>query len=230
VAEVDHRGLAHGPISGWIRRDTFSGILMFGGRNFEPAVRPRITMTFDGRIREEFAAAPGAFLRFVSVPFMDGGRPIEYVRVNIGAEPPVRVAVEQFDVSRTRPIFGFGDGWHELELNPRTGARWRWLSERGELPFRSPADTALTLHLEGESPLKYFSRASHLTVRSGERVVFRDVLSSDFSLTIPVPPLAGPLVLETDQTYVPAEHGWRRTADRRHLGLRIFRCELRLAR
>jgi hypothetical protein len=172
---------------------------------------------------------PGAFLRFVPVPAdVDLGRS-EYGRLDIQTDPRSSVAVEQFDVSSSRPLLGFGDGWHEQEFNPRTGARWRWLSGRGELPFRSPAESALTLRLEGESPLKYFSRASHLTVRSGDRVVFSDVLSSDFSLTIPVPPSSGPLVVETDQTYVPAEHGWRRTADRRHLGLRIFKCELRLA-
>ena len=45
--------------------------------------------------------------------------------------PAARVAVEQFDASSTRPLFGFGDGWHEQEFNPRTGLRWRWLSQRG---------------------------------------------------------------------------------------------------
>jgi hypothetical protein len=130
-------------------------------------------------------------------------------------------------VSAARVVFGFGPGWHEKEFNPRTGARWRWLSERGELPFSPPTSSGFALHLEGESPLKYFSRASRLTVRVADRVVFSEALSSDFSLRIPLPPSTGPIVLETDQTYVPAERGWRRTGDRRHLGLRIFKVELR---
>jgi hypothetical protein len=234
VAEVDHRGLAHGPISGWISRDVLGGVLMIGGRSFDPTLRPNLTAVFNvagtnGRSFVSETLTPGAFLRFVPVPADVDLERSEYGRLDIQTDPRSSVAVEQFDVSRSRPLLGFGDGWHEQEFNPRTGARWRWLSGRGELPFRSPAESALTLHLEGESPLKYFSRASHLTVRSGDRVVFSDVLSSDFSLTIPVPPSSGPLVVETDQTYVPAEHGWRRTADRRHLGLRIFKCELRLA-
>jgi hypothetical protein len=58
-------------------------------------------------------------------------------------------------------------------------------------------------------------------------VVFDDTISSDFSITVQLPAGAGPIVLETDQVYVPAERGWRRTADRRHLGLRIFKVELR---
>jgi hypothetical protein len=34
------------------------------------------------------------------------------------------------------------------------------------------------------------------------------------------------LTIETDQWYVPAETNWRPTQDRRHLGLRLFECEL----
>jgi hypothetical protein len=39
---------------------------------------------------------------------------------------------------------------------------------------------------------------------------------------------AAPIVLETDQVYAPADRS-RRTADRRHLGLRIFKCELKIS-
>ena len=35
--------------------------------------------------------------------------------------------------------------------------------------------------------------------------------------------------IETDQWYVPAETNWRPTADRRHLGLRLFECDVRPA-
>ena len=54
-------------------------------------------------------------------------------RLAVSATSGARVAVEQFDASATRPLMGFGDGWHEQEFNSRTGVRWRWLSERGEL-------------------------------------------------------------------------------------------------
>ena len=62
-------------------------------------------------------------------------------------------------------------------------------------------------------------------VRSGERVVFDKPLSADFSLNIPIEGSA-PIVLETDQYFAPADRS-RRTSDQRHLGLRIFKCELR---
>ena len=147
------------------------------------------------------------------------------------------MGVEQFDVSSARPIMGYGEGWHEQEFNPRTGLRWRWLSEKSELRLRMPAARA-RLHLEGESPLKYFSRGSRLVVRAGRVVVFDKTLSEEFSLDIPIGTeasllSAGPwteetISLETDQVFAPADRS-RRSADRRHLGLRILKCELRPA-
>ena len=232
VADADHRGPSRSPISAWIRRDLPGGVLMVGGRSFDATSRPKLTVELGGDERPVTSffsetLSPGPFLRLLALPSdVDFGR-AEYGRLNIRADVGSTVAIEQFDVSRDRPILGFGEGWHELEFNPRTGVQWRWLSERGELPFRSPTPSGLSLHVEGESPIKYFSRGSRLTVRVGDRVVFNQVLSSDFALTIPLPEATEPLVLETDQTYVPAERGWRRTADRRHLGLRIFKCELR---
>jgi hypothetical protein len=99
------------------------------------------------------------------------------------------------------------------------------LSERGELRFGS-ATPRLTLHLEGESPRTYFSRGSRLVVRAGDRVVFDDVLTTDFALDIPIPNGTELVTLETDQVFQPADRS-RRTTDRRHLGLRIFKCDLR---
>src|SRR5262249_61637039 len=95
------------------------------------------------------------------------------------------IEIEQFDASRRRPIWGFGEGWHEPELNPRSGARWRWLSERGSLDL-IPPPTPLTLHIEGESPRKYFGRGSRLVIRWREAVVFDRVLVDDFSLDVPI--------------------------------------------
>jgi hypothetical protein len=122
--------------------------------------------------------------------------------------------------------------------------RWRWLSEHGTMRMRVPLRRIsrdqfeapdVVLHIEGESPLTYFSRGSMLTVRSASRVQLTRPLNSDFALDIPVTDL-GPanesniseseMTLETDQVYVPAERS-SRTQDRRHLGLRIFKAEFR---
>jgi hypothetical protein len=109
------------------------------------------------------------------------------------------------------------------------------MSERGELRYHVP-DTSrgVDLHLEGESPLTYFSGPSQLTLRVGDNVLRQMTLVSDFVLDMRIRPeelqgTDGVIALRTDQTYVPAERS-RRTGDRRQLGLRIFTCELRFAK
>ncbi|HEX3644631.1 MAG TPA: hypothetical protein VHT95_03440, partial [Vicinamibacterales bacterium] len=61
-----------------------------------------------------------------------------------------------------------------------------------------------------------------LTVRSAGRVILTRVLNADFVIDLPIPDPRLPIVLETDQVFSPEDRS-RRTADRRHLGLRIFR-------
>ena len=165
----------------------------------------------------------------------------EYVHVTVSATPLARVAIEQFDASRSRGVLGFGDGWYEPELNPATGQRWRWLGGRGELRYLTYDESGATLHLEGESPRRYYPRESRIIVSaqvaagagasaSVVSVVLRDVtVGDDFSFDVRVPGSTQPstIVVETDQTHVPSETSWRSTLDRRRLGLRIFKCELR---
>jgi hypothetical protein len=52
--------------------------------------------------------------------------------------------------------------------------------------------------------------------------VLTRVLNADFVIDMPIPDPRQPIVLETDQVFSPADRS-RRSADRRHLGLRIFR-------
>src|SRR5262249_16236514 len=229
VAPVDKRGLAFGPIhAGVSRRALSNGMLMIGGRVFDPAIHPRISVEVDGRTIADETLMPGAFLRFVRLPSADfeaiAGA---YSALTIATVPPAPVAIEQFDVSNSRTLIGYGDGWHEQEFNPVTGARWHWLSERGELKLSGAVQRPpVTLHVEGESPRKYFSRGSRLVVRSRDRLVFDRVLGHDFSVDVPIAEPTDSIVLETDQIYVPADRS-RRTQDRRPLGFRIYTCELR---
>lgn len=224
VADADRRGLAFGAIHGRLATSTVGGQIVFGGRNFETGMRPRVEVRVDGRAVDAFEAPPGAFVRAAAIPAGNGR---SAATIAVSATPPSRVAIEQFDASATRTLIAFADGWHEQEYSPGTGLRWRWLSERGDLRVVSPRPVGgLVLHLAGESPLKYFSRASTLVVRADGEPVFNAALSADFSLTIPISRPAALITVETDQTYVPAERS-RRTQDRRHLGLRIFSCEIR---
>jgi hypothetical protein len=232
VSQVDRRGLSRGAIDAWIARETLSGTLVVGGRNFDPAAQPRLEVLVNDRVQDSSVVAPGYFLRFIPLDQRSDAQ-ADFAKVTIRTTPPSRVGIEQFDASSDRAVFGYGQGWLEPELNPQNGLRWRWLSERGELRIRAPARAStLTLHLEGESPRKYFSRGSRLVVRSGQRALIDRVLSSDFAVDAVVPMTAESgrdvtITLETDQVFVPAEHGWRRSGDRRHLGLRIFKCAVR---
>jgi hypothetical protein len=212
------------PTGGRLSRAALGGTLMIGGRNIAgpPAT---VTLNIEGSIAPIVVPAqPGPFLSFVPLPDGIPARS-DYLPFSVQSTPGSQVMLEQFDASKRRVVSGFGNGWHEQEYNAQTGLRWRWLSERGELQLRSP-DPNVRLHLAGESPRKYFSRGSRLVVRSAGAVVFDGTLSSDFSLDITIPNATDVITLETDQIFVPGDRSGR-TGDRRHLGLRIFRCEIR---
>jgi hypothetical protein len=240
VAEGDRRSPAAAPILAWVERSALGGAMIVGGRNLDASGPPQRVVVSDDDAGRQLAAAqvsPGAFL-LTLLPEAPSHDAPDYVTLSVRASPGSRIALEQLDVSASRPILGFGTGWHEQEYNPDTGFRWHWLSERGELKIRLPpreptARAAYVLHVEGESPLRYFSRGSHLTIRAGDLVLEQRILDANFSFDSPIPAdlqdgRFGTLVLDTDQTYVPADRS-RRTADRRRLGLRVFKCEIRPA-
>jgi hypothetical protein len=225
-----------GPIEAWVK----SGFraMVIGGRNLAgngPPARITVTTEQNPDPLDAFVANPGFFLRlltFLPPPSsaLDGRH---YEKVSVLAPVGSHVAIEQFDVSSDRPVFGFGEGWYEQEYNPASGLRWRWLSGRGELRFHASPGAAVVLHLEGESPLRYYRRPSRLVIRVGERVVREETLSADFSFDTVIPSelvrsQVGAITFDTDQVHVPAERS-RRTRDRRSLGLRIFKCQLRTA-
>ena len=111
----------------------------------------------------------------------------------------------------------------------RTGRLWRWTSERAAIRLHAAAQP-LTLRLQGA--FETSAAAAHIVLRAGDRIVAEREVPREFEVAIPVSAdlIAGQgetvLTLETDQWYVPAERNWRPSKDRRHLGLRIFRCEI----
>src|SRR5260370_8575659 len=114
---------------------------MRGGGGSDPPRGPRLAVTVNRRPLVDETLMPGAFLKFVSLPLAQRAADApEYDTLSVTTTAGAKVAIEQFDASSTRPLLGFGDGWQEQELNPRTGLRWRWLSERAQLnlPSRPP--------------------------------------------------------------------------------------------
>jgi hypothetical protein len=237
VAEEDGRGPGRGGIQGWIRRREQASTLMIGGRHLAlsgPDAHLRVAV--DGRAVDASALAPGFFLKFLQLPPGSLAGKGDYAALTVSADSP-QIAVEQFDVrSANHVVFGFGDGWQEAEYNPATGLQWRWMSERGVLRVHA-AGRALALTIRGEAPAVYFRRPSQVVVRAGGQVVSAHTLWRDFTVRITIPAELvnvssvpggdeSVVTIETDQFYVPAQRS-RRTRDQRHLGLRVFECELR---
>jgi hypothetical protein len=230
VAEEDHQGPGIAPVEGWIRRRSEPATLMVGGRNLAPAGGPAtMTVSLDGRTLDRIAAPPGFFLKFVSLPAgaLDGTD--RYARLLVSADQ-ARVAVEQFEAqSAGTAIFGFGDGWHEMEYNPITSRVWRWISERGVIRLRSHHPVKLTMQGETET----FSRSTHVTIRIGDRVIAQPIVDRQFVLQVPIAAdlLTGEetgIIVESDQFWVPAERS-RRTQDQRHLALRVYDVQVKPA-
>ena len=228
VAEEDHRGPGLAPIEGWIRRRREAVTLMIGGRNMGTGAAPAgVQVTIDDQRIEQLSVPPGFFLRFVRVPEGGSPAPAAYARLVMSAGEP-RVVVEQFDAQpATDVVFGFGDGWHEMEYNPATGRSWRWMSEHGVIRARA-AGRALRLDITGE--VEGFSRPTTVSVRIGDRAIGRWTVRNQFAVQTQIPAAAvaegeTAIAIESDQFFVPAERS-RRTADRRHLALRIEQVRL----
>jgi hypothetical protein len=224
VAAEDHRGPAVAPIAGWIRRRSEAADVMVGGRNMTTAPAT-MRLIIDGRTLDEPAIAPGFFLRVIRIPAGGLAGNGDYAPLSISA-PSDGVAIEQFDAQSEGVVMaGYGEGWHEHEYDPSTGRLWRWTSDRAILRVRS-ARRNLRLAIAGDAGP--FWRASHVTIRIGDRIVAEDDARSRFSLSVAIPAaLIGAsetaIAVETNQTYVPAERS-RRSQDRRHLGLRVYEC------
>ena len=203
---------------------------MIGGRNLAAGGPPvPIVVTLEDRTIHEMTSSPGFFLEFLRLEpgSLSGNDDYAALAITAGGN---EIAIEQFDAQATGEIvYGFGEGWYELEYNPATGRLWRWTSERAAVRLHA-APQALTLRLEGT--FETAASTAHIVLRAGNRIVAERDVPREFDVDIPISAdLVADngetvLTLETDQWYVPAEHNWRPSQDRRHLGLRIFTFEI----
>lgn len=234
MARLMGRGPHLGPISAFVRRRADAATVLIGGRNLGAAGDPAVTFTLavDGRdiTTWEVAPDPGFFLRAFPLPAgaLDGAGTWAELTVRSAAASGTAVvasAIEQFDVQSSGvTMWGFGEGFHEPELDNARALSWRWMSERAVIEVPQTAGD-ITLVLHGESPLAYFGEPSTLTVSSGETSLGQVELRGDFTLRIGVRAArlagsGGRLVLTTTQTFAPADRG--RSGDQRRLGLRLF--------
>jgi hypothetical protein len=233
-ARANAKGPDQRPIQAWVRRRGEPVHLMIGSRHLgdpgDPAAE--FELAIDGRVLDRWRSTvedPNT-LRFFDLP--DGISGAEgYATLSVvshaaggdGRRAPS--AVRQFDVQpSSRLLYGFGEGWHELEYEAATGRLWRWSSDRALLRVHGEP-SAVRLTLEGESPLRYFDAPPVVSVVVGGRIVERFSPAADFEWTVLIPADAmaaagGTITLTQDRAYLPGVA--EGTSDERRLGLRLF--------
>jgi hypothetical protein len=229
--------LGHRQAVAYIKNRPGPALLVIGGESTSPAgASPaQVSLTLNDRQIDAWdVPAGGRFFRRLSLePGMLAGdsalsRLVVAYASSEGRPEPVRLT--QFAVgSPTDVFFVQHAGWNEIEYGKELQRRWRWTTSRAET-FVNSGGRDLTLTLGGESPLKSFDSAPHVTVRAGSHVLTTATPAGDFALTVKIPAAAlaaadGTIVIETDKTFVPNERSG--SPDRRTLGLRIFTFDIR---
>jgi len=233
LTESTSVGPDHRPIEAWVHRRPGPFHVVVGARNLGEAddADAEVTLAVDGRPIDRWPVTRAArnALRFVDLPDgVPGAGPFAALTIasrSVDPKRPAPVAVRQFDVQPANlPISAFAEGWHEAEYSVETGLIWRWTSERSVLRIRGPAQP-VTLEIRGESPLRYFDRPPTVKITAGDVTLAQFQPDTDFEWRVTVPAGAmlnsgGAVAIEIDRVYLPGKV--ERTADDRHLGLRIF--------
>ena len=211
----------------WLRPQPEETTVILGGRNLSD--RP-VTMAagLPAGVVARFPIEPHAFFvrRFPIAAGALGGGPA-YLPLEVKSESgnALPVSLEQFDAQPPGvPMFAYDTGWQEPEFNRLERHSWRWMSEKSDLWVR-PVGRPVTLHIAGESPLRYFGAPPHVRVMIGDREIGAFDPSSDFdqALTLPADLLEkanGRVTIESSKFFVPGGAGGG--GDQRHLSLRIY--------
>ena len=234
VAQATRTGPHVRPIVAYVRRGRMPMRVMVGGGHVgRGGTAADFDLQVDGTSVASWtldAAAAATFLRVIDLPAGMADGPGLFAPVTIAArahaagQPAPAVAVRQFDAQPAGTVmYGFDKGWFEQELEPASGRRWRWTSQRALLRIESPRDVRLTIR--GESPLRYVDAPPRVRVMAGGRRLDEFAPADDFtrSVTIDAAAIAaagGAIAIETDRVYVPGEV--EGTSDMRRLGLRLF--------
>jgi hypothetical protein len=211
---------------------------MIGGRYLGGTRDAALVLRLDGRELARWTVAPSPvwFVRWLDLPdgSLEGPGPYAALTVGVQAADGSTVApelgLEQFDFAPAGALmYAFTDGWQELEEDPTTGRQWRWSSERNTIEIYA-GGRDVEVRLAGESPLEYFSSAPTVRVDANGATAGSFTPNTDFDENVAISAAAlrsqpSTVTIGTDKVFVPAELG--NSPDRRRLGLRLFRVELR---
>jgi hypothetical protein len=226
-----YEGIAH------VRNRSEQVWLIVGGESTAAAGSnaARVSATIGDRVIEEWDVAPGArfFKRMTLNPGTLAGEG-SFSRLVVsyrGADGrPQRVRLTQLMIASPQATFHVQHaGWNEVEYSDQMQRRWQWTTARADT-FVNSGGRDLSLTVAGESPRRYFDRAPRVTIRAGTQVLATAEPADDFELNVKIPASAlaasdGQLTIETDQSFIPHERSG--SPDRRTLGLRIFKFEIR---
>lgn len=229
IARLMGQGPSIGPITAWIRRRNDPVRMVIGGRNLgaprDPAAS--FTVSVDGSPIANWDARPGFFVHEFDVAAgkLAGAGPFARLTIESRSAPTaVPTAIEQFDLQTAGSMMWvYEEGWQEAEYNPTLGV-WRWTSDRSTLRIID-ASTPVAITLRVERPTRYFDQHPVVRMKAGDQMLGETRFDGSelWSVNVPLESLRaarGRIVIETDQTFVPAERSG--VADRRRLGLRVF--------
>jgi hypothetical protein len=238
VTKADGEGPHIRPSLGYLARRPGETLLMIGGvlgdgtvpAPNDPSVHLRVTI--DDRPVLEWDQTARWFLRMVTLPAgaLSGDKGFARLAVQTSTAGPasaeasarqaVPVKLEQFDLqSPDALVWGFDDGWMEMEYDPAKEQTWRWSGRTSAFKIHN-AGRDVTIRLVGDSPLKYFDQPPNVKITAGDRTLLEFSPDREFvqEITVPADVLAasnGRVVLETDRTFPPP-------GDPRQLGLKLF--------
>jgi hypothetical protein len=226
----------------YIKRRSDAASLVIGGE-YSPvgsgsgrtASTARVAVTIDGRVIDKWdVPGGGTFFRRIALEpgALAGESPFSRLVASYASPSggPQSVRLTQFAVASLNDVFFVQQaGWNEIEYSKELQRRWRWTTGRAQT-FVNSGGRDVTLTIAGESPLRYFDVPPQVTVRAGNHVLATAAPSADFELSAKVPASAlaaadGMITIDTNETFVPNERSG--SPDRRTLGLRIFRFEIR---
>jgi hypothetical protein len=222
-----HQGIAY------IRSRPDSALLVIGGESTGAACD--VSLVLNSRSIDRWTVPPGGAF-FKRIPLAAGvlasGSAFNTLVASYAAPngQPGNVRLTQFTVEPADSVFFVQHaGWNEIEYSRELQRRWRWTAGKAAT-FINSGGRDVTVSIAGESPLKYFDSAPSVVVRAGNQVLATASPTSDFELEVKVPAAVlqaadGTVTIETNATFVPHERSG--TADKRTLGLRIFRFDVR---
>ena len=221
----------------YVRNRPGPAVVVIGGEYLATGAQAdaTVSLTVGSHLVDRWDVPPGkSFFKRITLPPGTLEGEADFTRLSAsyasgsGAPQPVRLT--QFAVASPEDLFFVQHaGWNEIEYSRELQRRWRWTTARAET-FVNSGGRNVTLTIAGESPMRYFDTAPRVMVRAGSQILATHSPASDFEMVVNIPAAAltaadGMITVETDKTFVP--HDRTGVADRRTLGLRIFRFEIR---